>query len=207
MKTFADLYRLKKDDLTALDRMGEKTPRTCSTASRPARHGRCGGSSPLWASGTWADNRPKSWRSISARSTPLMNAGQDQLEAIDQVGPVMAESVYQYFRHPRHRMVIDDLLAAGVRPQPPAPKKADGRFPGQDRRRDGNTQGLLAPAGRAGDPGGRRQGLGQRQQEDRITFWPARTPAASCRRPGSFGVEVIDEEQFNQILAGKEVMP
>ena len=67
VKTFADLYRLKKEDLTALERMGEKSARTCSTASRRARRGRCGGSSRPWASDTWAGSRRRSWPNISAR--------------------------------------------------------------------------------------------------------------------------------------------
>ncbi len=165
VKTFADIYRLKRDDLTALERMGDKSAQNVLDGIEASK------TRPLWrfiaalgirhVGGQSAEVLAEHFGSLDA----LMNAGQDQLEAIDQVGPVMAESVYQYFHNPRHRMVIDDLLAAGVRPQPPAPE-SDGRPPRQDRRCHRNAQGLLAPAGRAGHPGGRRQGLRQRQQED-----------------------------------------
>jgi DNA ligase (NAD+) len=61
----------------------------------------------------------------------IMNASQEELQTVDQVGPVMAESVCRYFQNPRHRRVIEDLLAAGVRPQPPAPRSGRGGLQGK----------------------------------------------------------------------------
>ncbi|MDH4241443.1 MAG: NAD-dependent DNA ligase LigA, partial [Phycisphaerae bacterium] len=55
----------------------------------------------------------------------LMSAGQEELAEIDQIGPTMAESVYEYFRNSRNRMVIDQLLAAGVKPKQPQMKRSD----------------------------------------------------------------------------------
>jgi DNA ligase (NAD+) len=60
-----------------------------------------------------------------------MNAERAELESIDQIGPVMGRSIYEYFRHVRHRAVIDDLLAAGVRPESPAPKQGAGKLEGR----------------------------------------------------------------------------
>jgi len=48
-----------------------------------------------------------------------MEASQEELAQIDQIGPVMAESIYEYFRNQKNHQVIDKLLQAGVKPQKP----------------------------------------------------------------------------------------
>jgi DNA ligase (NAD+) len=55
----------------------------------------------------------------------LMDAGKEALEDTDQIGPTMAESVYEYFRNEKNRAVIEGLLAAGVKPEQPRIKRTD----------------------------------------------------------------------------------
>jgi DNA ligase (NAD+) len=47
----------------------------------------------------------------------LINADQEKLQTIDQIGPTMAKSVYEYFRDPNNRSVVEQLLDAGVKLQ------------------------------------------------------------------------------------------
>ena len=54
-----------------------------------------------------------------------MSAGQQELAEIDQIGPKMAESVFEYFHKPENQAVIDELLAAGVKPKQPQMKRSD----------------------------------------------------------------------------------
>jgi DNA ligase (NAD+) len=49
----------------------------------------------------------------------LMAAGGEELAEIDQIGPTMAKSVYEYFHGPENISMIEKLLAAGVRPEQP----------------------------------------------------------------------------------------
>ena len=46
-----------------------------------------------------------------------MDADAETLESIDQIGPAMAESIHDYFKEPRNRKVIEQLLEAGVKPK------------------------------------------------------------------------------------------
>ncbi len=55
----------------------------------------------------------------------LMAADKETLENIDQIGPTMAESIYEYFRDAKNRSVVDELLAAGVTPKRPAKRRSD----------------------------------------------------------------------------------
>ena len=52
----------------------------------------------------------------------LMKADPDTLESIDQIGPVMAQSIYEYFHDPENLKVIQQLIDAGVKPAPPKAK-------------------------------------------------------------------------------------
>jgi DNA ligase (NAD+) len=53
----------------------------------------------------------------------LEKADVAQLNAVDGVGPVVAQSVYDFFQNPASRHLVGELLAAGVKPEPPPPPK------------------------------------------------------------------------------------
>ncbi|MHC4525291.1 MAG: BRCT domain-containing protein [Planctomycetota bacterium] len=55
----------------------------------------------------------------------LMAATAEQLTAIDQIGPVMAESVYEYLHDDDNVKVIEAMLAAGVKPTAPKEKASN----------------------------------------------------------------------------------
>jgi DNA ligase (NAD+) len=204
VKTFADIYRLKKDDLTALERMGEKSAQNVLDGIEASK------TRPLWrfiaalgirhVGGQSAEVLADHFGSLDA----LMNADQEKLEAAEQVGPVMAESVYQYFRNPRHRLVIDDLLAAGVRPQPPAPRKRTGAGAFQDKTVvvTGTLQGFSRQQAEQAirEAGGKPSGSVSKKTHYVLA---GADPGSKLQKARELGVEVIDEERFRQLLAGK----
>jgi len=196
---FADLYRLTKDDLLSLERMGDKSARNVLDAIE------AGKTRPLWRFIAGLGIRHVGSRSAQILAEQfgsleaLMDAGQEELETTEQVGPVMAESVYQYFRDRRHRAVIDDLLAAGVRPQPPARKKAAGRL--QDKTvvvtgtlKDFSRQ-QIEQAIR--DAGGKVSGSVSKKTDFVLA---GEDPGSKLEKAQSLGVEVIDEERFMKMI-------
>jgi DNA ligase (NAD+) len=202
VKTFADIYRLKRDDLTALDRMGEKSAQNVLDGIEASK------TRPLWrfiaalgirhVGGQSAEVLAEHFGSLDA----LMDAGQDQLEAVDQVGPVMAQSVYEYFRNSRHRLVIDDLLAAGVRPQPSAGRKRTGGLQGKTVVVTGTLQGFSRQQAEQAvrEAGGKVSGSVSKKTHYVLA---GADPGSKLQKARELGVEIIDEEQFNRILAGK----
>ena len=52
------------------------------------------------------------------------------MSQIDGVGPVVASSVYEYFRHPGTAEMLERLRAMGVRPQDGQPKAEGGKLEG-----------------------------------------------------------------------------
>lgn len=202
VKTFADLYRLRKDDLLALERMGEKSAQNVLAAIERSK------TQPLWrflaalgirhVGGQSADVLANHFGSLDA----VMNATEEQLQDVDQVGPVMAESVYQYFRNPRHRAVIDDLLAAGVRPQPPAARKRTGGLQDKTFVVTGTLKDFSRQqAQQAIKEAGGKVSSSVSKKTDYVVAGEA--PGSKLEKAREMGVEVIDEGRFKELLAGK----
>ncbi|MHC4681232.1 MAG: NAD-dependent DNA ligase LigA [Planctomycetota bacterium] len=125
VKNFADLYTLEKAQLSGLERMAEKSAANVIEAIEESK------TRPLWRlvaglgirhiGGQSAQILAECFSSLET----LMNTTQEELEAIDQIGPTMAESVYEYFRDPENRSVIKQLLDANVKPEQPTTRRSD----------------------------------------------------------------------------------
>ena len=59
-----------------------------------------------------------------------MNASEEQLQAVRDVGPEVARSIAHFFAQKQNRQVIDKLLKAGVH-FPKVAARRDGKFSGQ----------------------------------------------------------------------------
>lgn len=117
-----DLFRLDRDDLIALPRMGPKSADNLLDSLEKAKETTLGRF--LYALGirevgeVTAEALARHFRDLDA----LMNASEEDLQAVEDVGPVVARHVHAFFRQPHNREVIEGLLAAGVHwPTPEAP--------------------------------------------------------------------------------------
>ena len=81
--------------------------RSCSsTRSKARRRGRCGVCSSGSASTTSARPPRRRWRARSTTSTRSWRAGEEQLTAIDGVGPTIAQSIASWFSIDRNRRLV-----------------------------------------------------------------------------------------------------
>ena len=78
-------------------------------------------SAPHWrvfctrsAFATSARRRRWPWRSTSPNIAALRRAGEEQIQRVPDVGPVVAKQVADYFRDAENAAVVDRLLAAGI---------------------------------------------------------------------------------------------
>lgn len=123
--TFADLYRLRFDQVVQLERMGDKSAANVIDSIDASK------TRPLWrliaglgirnVGGQSAQILAEEFGTIEA----LRAASKERLEAIDQIGPVMADSIYEYLHDPENAVVIDAMLEAGVSPEPPKQKASE----------------------------------------------------------------------------------
>ncbi|MBN2137710.1 MAG: NAD-dependent DNA ligase LigA [Sedimentisphaerales bacterium] len=124
VSNFADLYKLTVEQIAGLERMAGKSAANVVAAIEASK------TRLLWRLIAGLGIRHVGGQSAQILSErlgsldALMAAEKDQLEDIDQIGPIMAKSVCEYFRDPKNRAVIEELIALGVRPQQQAVERS-----------------------------------------------------------------------------------
>jgi DNA ligase (NAD+) len=119
VKTPADLYRLTVDALSGLERMGEKSAANLAAAIGRSRNTTLA----RLIYGLGIRNVGESTARDLARDfgdmESLMRAGVERLQRVPDVGPVVAQSIADFFAEPHNRAVVRELLATGLQPEAP----------------------------------------------------------------------------------------
>lgn len=111
----ADLYFLKKEDLMKMDRMGDKLAENIITAIDRSRAP--GLTNLIYALGIRnvgvhlarvLANNFKSIDNLARQST-------EDLAGVHEIGPIVAKSIYNFFRNPKNLRVLEKLKAGGVK--------------------------------------------------------------------------------------------
>jgi DNA ligase (NAD+) len=110
-----DLYRLTKEQLVDLERMGEKSAQNLLdgiAASKTRGLARVlTGLAVRHVGETVADLLAQVFGNIDA----LLKASQEELSRVNGIGPVLAESVYAYFHGPEGKKTVEELRALGLK--------------------------------------------------------------------------------------------
>lgn len=128
VESMADLFHLELEAVSALERMAEKSAQNLLDATGKAKET----SLPrfLFALGirevgeTSARNLAMHFGSLPA----LMEASEEQLLEVDDVGPIMSEYILSFFAESRNRKEVERLQAAGVH-WPDIEVKSDDELP------------------------------------------------------------------------------
>src|SRR5437016_13598535 len=114
VKNVADIYRLTKDDLLQLERMGEKSAENVLAeieASKKLPLERViYGLGIRFVGERTAQFLAEHFGSLDA----IMQASAEELEEVNEVGPRIAESIVEFFSDPHNRKLVDDLRKAGL---------------------------------------------------------------------------------------------
>jgi DNA ligase (NAD+) len=145
----ADIYMLKREALIGLDRFGEKSADNLLRSIDQSK----ATSLPklIFALGirnvgeTTARDLARHFRKLEN----LVAARSEELMAVPSVGPVIAESVVEFFGSPENRLVVQRLLELGVHWKPvsaPLDQPHAGRFLGQTFAITGTLEGISRDA-------------------------------------------------------------
>jgi DNA ligase (NAD+) len=114
VKNVADLYKLTKDDLLKLERMGEKSAENVLgeiEASKKLPLERViYGLGIRFVGERTAQFLAEHFGSLDA----IMNASAEELEEVNEVGPRIAESIVEFFADEHNRKLVADLRKAGL---------------------------------------------------------------------------------------------
>jgi DNA ligase (NAD+) len=203
VKTPADLYRLDLTTLAKLERMGEKSAANLLAAIDKSRKTTL--ERFVYALGirnvgeATARDLARHFGALEA----LMEADEAALQAVPDVGPVVAAGTARFFGEPRNRKVVQELRSLGVRwSESGRARAADlflagktfvltGTLPGMTR--DEATERIVSRGGRVS---------GSVSKKTHYVVAGAE-PGSKVEKARELGIAVLDEKQFVRLLEGK----
>ena len=115
VRTPADVYRLSLERLAALERMGEKSAAHVLASLDRSRNTTL--ERFVYALGirNVGESTARDLARYFGDLQPLLDATEEQLLEVPDVGPIVASSIRQFFGEAHNRRVIGELVAAGIR--------------------------------------------------------------------------------------------
>ncbi|RBI68732.1 DNA ligase [Vreelandella sulfidaeris] len=200
VKTPADLFHLSVEQLQSLPRMGEKSATNLVNALQKAKSTTL--ARFIYALGirevgeATAANLASHFGTLEAIQTAELMA----LEAVNDVGPIVAVHVHTFFRQPHNQETIAALLEAGITWQEAAVTQGPTPLEGQTWVLTGSLESMTRDEGKA-----RLQALGAKvagSVSKKTTCLVAGEAAGSkLSKAEQMGVEVVDEATFIDRLA------
>ncbi|WP_068676890.1 NAD-dependent DNA ligase LigA [Oceanobacillus sp. Castelsardo] len=125
IKTFADLYRLEREELLKLERMGEKSVQNLLHAIEASKENSLErlifGLGIRFIGAKAAKTLAMEFESMDN----LRHVTYDDLIAVDEIGEKMADAVVQYFQEEHVKDLLIDLKALGINMEYKGPKKIE----------------------------------------------------------------------------------
>ncbi|PSJ23010.1 DNA ligase [Halomonas sp. ND22Bw] len=203
VKTPADLFALEAERLATLPRMGEKSANNLVAALEKAKATTL--SRFIYALGirevgeATAANLARHFGTLEA----LMAAGREALEAVDDVGPIVAAHVHTFFQQPHNRETIQALLDAGLRWEEAEVEAGPTPLEGQTWVLTGTMEAMTRDQGKA-----RLQALGAKVSgsvsKKTACLVAGEAAGSKLTKAEQLGVEVIDEATFIERLSSWE---
>ncbi len=205
VKDPSDFYSLRKEQLLSLDKIAEKSAQNLLDAIERSK--RTTLSKFIYALGIRhvgehvAEILSRHFQSIDA----LAQASKEELESIPEIGPEIADSIISFFQDPQNTALVDRLLEAGIRPEPPP-------GPAQE-------ASLLPLKGKSFVLTGTLKGMTRSQAKERIKalggsvassvssktdyLVVGESPGSKLQKAKELGVEILDEDSFLKMLGGE----
>lgn len=132
VRTPADLFNLGFSTLVALERFADKSAQNLIDSLEKAKHTKL--ERFIFALGIpdVGESTAKDIARHFGSLDPVLNASIEELMEVEGIGPVVAESIHQFFAEAHNRTVIDQLRAHVSWPEgPPAPRAPQGILSGK----------------------------------------------------------------------------
>ncbi len=193
-----DLYRLRQEQLVALERMGDRSAQNVLESIEGSK--RTTFTRLLYAlgirhvGGHIAELLAAHFGDVEA----LLGASFEEIRDVEGIGPTIAESVHLFFRQPQNVRLVRNLLRAGVRPAAP-PRAATGVLTGKQVVITGTLAGFSrAQAEQAVRERGGTVGSSVSKKTDLLVV--GSEPGAKLERAKKLKVETLTEVEFVKLV-------
>ena len=200
ISSHADLYFLQRDQLIGLDRMAEKSADNLLRAIDSSR--RVPLDRFLYALGIRhvGEHIAKVLAQHYGELKKIMRAQEEELMAINEIGPQVASSIVTFFREPRNQKLIERLFEGGVRiEKQQGAAEADQRFAGKTFVFTGALEKFTRKeAEKLVEERGGRAASSVSKKTDYLVAGPG--AGSKLEKARSLGVAVITEDDFLEML-------
>jgi DNA ligase (NAD+) len=198
LSSFADIFKLDKNTLSQLERMGAKSAENLVIAIEHSK-------SVTFARFLFALGIRHVGEHVAALLAghfpdldALMECPREKLESIGGIGPIVAESIANYFKQQRNRYIIDQLFEDGVKLETAAPIST-GELKDQVFVLTGALQNLTRSQAKAliEAAGGKVSGSVSGNTDYVVA---GESPGSKLTKAKELGVTIIDEEAFKKLF-------
>ena len=198
LSSFADIFSLKAETIENLERMGAKSANNLVNAIEQSK-------SIEFARFLYALGIRHAGEHVSALLADhfpdlhtLLKGSREELEAIEGIGPIVADSVVNYFKQTRNQRLIQQILDGGVKLETTGPKKT-GRLKDTVFVLTGTLQGFTRSQAkeRIKAAGGKVSGSVSRNTDYLVT---GESPGSKLNKAKELGVKIIDEARLKKLL-------
>lgn len=199
IKDYGDIYHLEFDDVEGLERMAEKSARNLMEAIEKSKVNDL--NRLIYALGIRHAGERAAWI-LADRFTSikrLEEASMEELMAVHEIGPVMAESVYNFFRNRENLSILKKLEKAGLNFTQSRTRMKAGRLAGKTIVVTGTLRSFTRSSieefirNEGGNPSS--------SVSKNTDFLVAGEEAGSkLARAKSLGVKVVTEEEFKRLI-------
>jgi DNA ligase (NAD+) len=199
LKSIADLYRLKKEELITLEKFGDKKADNLLKAIENSKN--CDLSSFIYALGIpnvgkkTATDLAKKFKSLEA----LQKASFEELVSVQDIGDIVAESVLDFFKEEKIIKNINELLELGIKPAFEETTSINNVFNGKTIVVTGSLEGFSRTEIKE-----KLEALGAKvagsvsKKTDYVLV--GKEPGSKYDKAVELGIKVLTEEEFNSML-------
>jgi DNA ligase (NAD+) len=199
VKTPADLFELETAQLETLERMGEKSAQKIHAAVQSAKRTTL----PRFLYALGIRDVGEATALALARhfgdARALAQASVEEIQRVEDVGPVVAGSIRAYFDSAENRRLLERLLASGIEWPPLERPESSGSVAGKTFVITGTLEQMSRDAARDAilERGGKVTGSVSKKTDYLVA---GADPGSKLDKAGQMGIEVLDEAAFLALL-------
>jgi DNA ligase (NAD+) len=202
VKSFADLYSLTLEQLVELERMGEKSAQNLLRQIEASKHRELHrlvfGLGIRFVGERAARLLGRHFRSLDR----IAAATAEEIDAIYEIGPVVARSVADWFAQDANRTLVTALAAAGVNTVEEGQEPVSEAFQGKQFVLTGGLQTMTRDEAKAAiEARGGRVTSSVSRKTDYLVY--GQDPGSKLEKARELEVECLDEDAFRKLLSAE----